>query len=130
PGNLQLREGRHEHIHGRQGPPQAGRPDDQAAALQTDELRGRLMPSLVLSVVPPEGRGDEIGPGQESQFLVGYRPTVGGVVDRERLRSQGGADMAEHKIGTREEWQVARDELAKLEGEQAERNEELKRRRR
>ena len=38
--------------------------------------------------------------------------------------------MAEHKIGTREEWQVARDELAKLEGEQAERNEELKRRRR
>jgi predicted dithiol-disulfide oxidoreductase (DUF899 family) len=37
--------------------------------------------------------------------------------------------MAEHKIGTREEWQVARDELAKLEGEQAERNEELKRRR-
>ena len=38
--------------------------------------------------------------------------------------------MAEHKIGTREEWQVARGELAKLEGEQAERNEELKRRRR
>ena len=38
--------------------------------------------------------------------------------------------MAEQKIGTREEWQMARDELAKLEGEQAERNEELKRRRR
>jgi predicted dithiol-disulfide oxidoreductase (DUF899 family) len=28
--------------------------------------------------------------------------------------------MSEHKVGTREEWQAARDELAKLEGEQAE----------
>ena len=28
--------------------------------------------------------------------------------------------MPEHKIGTREEWQAARDELAKLEAEQAE----------
>jgi len=37
--------------------------------------------------------------------------------------------MPENKIGTREEWQAARDELAKLEGEQAERNEEIKRRR-
>src|SRR3981189_3931553 len=35
--------------------------------------------------------------------------------------------MPEHKIGTREEWQAARDELAKLEAEQAERNEEIKR---
>src|SRR5216117_1329373 len=34
--------------------------------------------------------------------------------------------MPEHKIGTREEWQAARDELAKLEAEQAERNEEVK----
>src|SRR5216117_3883176 len=34
--------------------------------------------------------------------------------------------MPEHKIGTREEWQVARDELAKLEAEQGERNEEIK----
>ena len=31
-----------------------------------------------------------------------------------------------HKTGTREEWQAARDELAKLEAEQAERNEEIK----
>src|SRR5881398_3841034 len=38
--------------------------------------------------------------------------------------------MPEHKIGTREEWQVARDELAKLEAEQAERNEEIKSKRR
>src|SRR5438094_8074944 len=34
--------------------------------------------------------------------------------------------MAKHKIGTREEWQAARDELAKLEAEQAQRNEEIK----
>ena len=34
--------------------------------------------------------------------------------------------MPEHKIGTREEWQLARDELAKLESEQAQRNEEIK----
>jgi predicted dithiol-disulfide oxidoreductase (DUF899 family) len=34
--------------------------------------------------------------------------------------------VSEHKIGTREEWQAARDELAKLEAEQAERNEEIK----
>src|SRR4051812_813074 len=38
--------------------------------------------------------------------------------------------MPEHKTGTREEWQAARDELAKLEAEQAERNEEVKKRRR
>src|SRR5437762_3296522 len=37
--------------------------------------------------------------------------------------------MAEHRIATREEWQAARDELAKLEAEQAERNEEVKRKR-
>src|SRR5205085_5899410 len=38
--------------------------------------------------------------------------------------------MPEHRIGTREEWQAARDELAKLEAAQAERNEEIKRKRR
>ena len=37
--------------------------------------------------------------------------------------------MPEHTIGTREEWQAARDELAKLEAEQAERNEEIKKKR-
>jgi predicted dithiol-disulfide oxidoreductase (DUF899 family) len=37
--------------------------------------------------------------------------------------------MSEHSIGTREEWQATRDELAKLEAEQAERNEEIKRKR-
>ena len=38
--------------------------------------------------------------------------------------------MPEHTTGTREEWQAARDELAKLEAEQAERNEEIKEKRR
>src|SRR5437879_11594507 len=33
--------------------------------------------------------------------------------------------MPEHKIGTREEWRAAREELAKLEAAQAERNEEI-----
>src|SRR5437773_9931689 len=37
--------------------------------------------------------------------------------------------MPEHKIGTRKEWKAARDELAKLEAEQAERNEEIKNKR-
>ncbi len=34
--------------------------------------------------------------------------------------------MPEHKIGSREEWQAARDELAGLEAEHAKRNEEIK----
>jgi len=38
--------------------------------------------------------------------------------------------MAEHKTGTREEWEAARAELAKLEAEQAERNNEIKEKRR
>src|SRR6266540_4464852 len=38
--------------------------------------------------------------------------------------------MPEHKIATHDEWQAARDELAKLETEQAERNEEIKSKRR
>src|SRR5215467_2029682 len=37
--------------------------------------------------------------------------------------------MTEHRIGTREEWQADRDDLAKLEAEQAARNEEIKRKR-
>ncbi len=37
--------------------------------------------------------------------------------------------MPEHRIGTRKEWQAARDDLAKLEAEQAKRNEEIKRKR-
>src|SRR5499427_1445204 len=42
----------------------------------------------------------------------------------------GGVEMPERKIGTREEWQAARNELAELEAEQAERDEEIKRKRR
>src|ERR1041385_7424140 len=37
--------------------------------------------------------------------------------------------MSEHKIASREEWQAARDELAKLEAEQAERHQEIKNKR-
>ncbi len=37
--------------------------------------------------------------------------------------------LPEHKIGTRNEWQAARDELRKLEGDQAELNEEIKKKR-
>ena len=37
--------------------------------------------------------------------------------------------MPEHTIGTREEWQAARDELVKLEAEQAQHNEEVKKKR-
>src|SRR5919202_61156 len=34
--------------------------------------------------------------------------------------------MPEHKVGTHEEWQAARDELAKLEAEQAQRDQEVR----
>jgi predicted dithiol-disulfide oxidoreductase (DUF899 family) len=37
--------------------------------------------------------------------------------------------MTEHMTGTREEWQAARDELAKLEAEVAERDEEIRKKR-
>jgi predicted dithiol-disulfide oxidoreductase (DUF899 family) len=37
--------------------------------------------------------------------------------------------MPDHEIGTREEWQAARDELARLEAELAQRNEEIKQKR-
>jgi predicted dithiol-disulfide oxidoreductase (DUF899 family) len=37
--------------------------------------------------------------------------------------------MAEHRTGTREEWQAAREELAKLEAEQAQANEEVNKKR-
>src|ERR671936_1614282 len=40
------------------------------------------------------------------------------------------SEMPEHKVGTREDWHAARAELAKLEAEQAQRGEEIKRRRR
>jgi predicted dithiol-disulfide oxidoreductase (DUF899 family) len=47
----------------------------------------------------------------------------------ETLGRTGGDEMPEHKLGSRDEWQAARDELARLEAEQAERNEEIKRKR-
>src|SRR3954462_2030578 len=51
-------------------------------------------------------------------------------VDSTGTGETGGDEMPEHAIGTREDWQAARDALAKLEAEQAERNEEIKRKRR
>jgi len=39
---------------------------------------------------------------------------------------QEGDEMPEHRTGTREEWQAARDELARLEAEQAERKDGLR----
>jgi predicted dithiol-disulfide oxidoreductase (DUF899 family) len=44
--------------------------------------------------------------------------------------NQGGTEMPEPKTGTREEWEAARAELAKLEAEQAERGNEISRKRR
>jgi predicted dithiol-disulfide oxidoreductase (DUF899 family) len=41
------------------------------------------------------------------------------------LSNEEEAEMPEHKVGTKEEWQAARDELAKLEAEQAERGQEI-----
>src|SRR2546423_15302148 len=38
--------------------------------------------------------------------------------------------MSEHTIGTREEWEAARAELAKLEAEQAERGQKIRKKRR
>jgi predicted dithiol-disulfide oxidoreductase (DUF899 family) len=49
-----------------------------------------------------------------------------GVTIPPQRTSKGAAEMPEHKIGTRAEWQAARDDLAKLEAEQAERSEEIK----
>jgi predicted dithiol-disulfide oxidoreductase (DUF899 family) len=46
------------------------------------------------------------------------------------LESDEGDEMPDRKIGTREEWQAARDDLARLEAELAERNEEITRKRR
>jgi predicted dithiol-disulfide oxidoreductase (DUF899 family) len=65
--------------------------------------------------------------GLDSMTAIATAPTV----RSSRLgdaRTEGGT-MPEHKTGTRQEWQAARDKLAKLEAEQAEQNEEIKRQR-
>src|SRR5215211_448020 len=48
---------------------------------------------------------------------------------RDRAQNRRVDVMADHKTGTREEWQAAREELAKLEAEQAERNQEIRQKR-
>src|SRR5918995_1891487 len=55
---------------------------------------------------------------------------AGGPSDRRDVSTTEEMTMPEHKIGTREEWQAAREDLAKLENEHAERNEEIKKKRR
>ena len=52
---------------------------------------------------------------------VASDPTMGSTRTAE-FESDEGVEMPEQKIGTRAEWQAARDELAKLEGEQAANN--------
>jgi predicted dithiol-disulfide oxidoreductase (DUF899 family) len=47
----------------------------------------------------------------------------------ERWSPMEGGKMPEHEVGSREDWQSARDELAMLEAEQAKQNEEIKRKR-
>src|SRR3954471_15095929 len=49
-------------------------------------------------------------------------------LSRQELEKEN--DDMRHKTGTHEDWQAARDELAKLEAEQAERNEKIKTKRR
>src|SRR6202048_2741925 len=65
---------------------------------------------------PPE-RSDDFPGRRESHFV-------------NRKGRTGGDEMPEHRIGTREEWQAARNELAKLEAEQGKRNEEITKMRR
>src|SRR3990170_8707366 len=49
--------------------------------------------------------------------------------DRARVSTTEEMTMPEHKVGSREEWQAARDELAKLEAEHAGLNEKIKKKR-
>jgi predicted dithiol-disulfide oxidoreductase (DUF899 family) len=70
--------------------------------------------------------GDEFSGCRES--LDGRCPAAAGLITP-AVRPTEGDEMAEHKVGTPEEWETAREELAKLEAEQAERNEEVKRKR-
>src|SRR5439155_2754999 len=60
-------------------------------------------------------------PGSRRSYVV--------IAARERPEAEEEDEMSEHTIGTREEWQAAREELAKLEAEQAKQNEEIKRKR-
>src|SRR5260370_9719481 len=68
--------------------------------------------------LPPSGglTGDAVASKDPARWPESSSPT-------------GGPEMPEHKIGTREEWQAARSELAELEAQQAVRDEEIKRKR-
>jgi predicted dithiol-disulfide oxidoreductase (DUF899 family) len=60
---------------------------------------------------------------------MSFRPAGGLYREPQATGGREDLNMAEHRTGTREEWQAARAELAKLEAELAERNEEVKRKR-
>jgi hypothetical protein len=60
-------------------------------------------------------------PGRHPSYFVipSVRPTTDSARAGAHRVQEEGDEMPEHRIGTREEWQVARDELARLEAEQA-----------
>jgi predicted dithiol-disulfide oxidoreductase (DUF899 family) len=67
-------------------------------------------------------RGDEFGLPRRSYILGvdGRPPTIHDCRLRDVKNGQGRLPMPDYNIGTREEWQTARDELSKLEAEYAE----------
>src|SRR5487761_289053 len=97
--------------------------------------RNRIAPTWrYLPTDPPVRSGrayDESANHHGSRLVIAVtsNPAVGfGLQPNARIRQEV-HDMPEHPIGTRAEWQAARDELAKLEAEHAERDEEIKRKR-
>src|SRR5689334_20676059 len=98
-----------------------------SAAALLGAIRGAQRPASP-EICPFGPLGDEF-PGRRGSDLV--IPVASGPGDgsgaRERIASsRRESEMPEHRIGTREQWQAARDELARLEAGQAARNEEIK----
>src|SRR6266851_6826195 len=77
-----------------------------------------------------DGSCDEFRSHHRSQLVIPVtsNSTVGLGSHRNARVRQEVHDMPD-RIGTREEWQAARDELTKLEAQAAERNEEIKKKR-
>src|SRR4029077_3882788 len=68
-------------------------------------------------------------PTASAALRLVWKPAPVSIGSPETSDPTGGHEMPEHSIGTREEWQAARDELAKLEAEHGKQNEEIKRKR-
>ena len=86
---------------------------------------GRVDPKPAIARVPCCSRG-RVGGAMSSARRMGHNPWIA-IGGEERgpptlsdETAKEAATMPEHTIGTREEWQAARDELAKLEEQQAE----------